>query len=175
MVRQDEARRPEPATVVLDVRTAVHDEASFELAVEAAASVVVALARSGRPTQLVTSTGVHLGRAGEESTLDRLAEVLPEGQGQLVLPTGDPRRSREIGLLVVVTGAPAPADVAAVAAGAPHGSRTILVATGPVAPAAAGRPMGPDPANVVRVDTSETPFATAWNRTMQTWNRANPS
>lgn len=169
MVRQDETRRPEPATILLDVRADAHDATSFELAVEAAASLVVALARSGRPTELVTSMGTHVGRAGEETTLDRLAEVRPEGEGPLVVPTGDARRNRDVGLLVVVTGTLGAAETTALASGAPNGARTVLVTTAVSAGAL------PDANGLVRVDAASAPFATAWTRTMQTWNRANPS
>jgi uncharacterized protein (DUF58 family) len=168
MVRQDETRRPEPATVLLDVRAEAHDPASFERAVEAAASVVVALARSGRPTELLTGGGAHLGRGDDETTLDRLASVRPEEAGCLVVPAGDARRSRDVGLLVVVTGMLSAAETAAVAA-APNSSRTGLVTTATVSGASA------DPSGLVRVDAASVPFATAWARTMQTWNRANPS
>ncbi len=169
MVRQDETRRPEPATVLLDVRAEAHDPESFERAIEAAASTVVALARSGRPTELVTSGGAHLGRGDEDTTLDRLAEVRPEEGGRFVVPAGDARRSRYVGLLVVVAGALTPAETAAVAT-APNSSRAVLVTTATVAAAATA-----DPAGLVRVDAASVPFATAWARTMQTWNRANPS
>jgi uncharacterized protein (DUF58 family) len=154
--------------VLLDVRAEAHDPASFERAVEAAASVVVALARSGRPTELLTGGGAHLGRGDDETTLDRLASVRPEEAGCLVVPAGDARRSRDVGLLVVVTGMLSAAETAAVAA-APNSSRTVLVTTATVSGASA------DPSGLVRVDAASVPFATAWARTMQTWNRANPS
>ncbi|MCU1457674.1 MAG: hypothetical protein JWL73_1766 [Actinomycetia bacterium] len=175
MVRQDETRRPEPATVLLDVRASAHDASSFELAVEAAASIVVALARSGRPTELMTSAGAILGRAAEEHTLDRLAEVrpLPTPAGQkparLLVPAADRRRNLDLGLLVVVTGRLDAAEAAALASGARNGSRTVLV-TNAVSGAAL-----PEASGLVLVDAASAPFAVAWARTMQTWNRANPS
>ena len=45
MIRQDEARWRSRAAVVLDVQPGAHDAASFEVAVEAAASVVGAAGR----------------------------------------------------------------------------------------------------------------------------------
>ena len=50
MIRQDEARWRSRAAVVLDVRPGAHDAASFEVAVEAAASV-------SRPARAAAATG----------------------------------------------------------------------------------------------------------------------
>ena len=55
MIRQDEARWRSRAAVVLDVHPDGHDDESFEVAVEAAASVVARLVRLQRRVEVVTS------------------------------------------------------------------------------------------------------------------------
>jgi uncharacterized protein (DUF58 family) len=82
MVRQNEARRRTPVLVLLDVRRSSHDHVSFERAVEAAASVVNACERAGRPWELVLSTGALIGASGRRhltSVMDELAVVEPHG------------------------------------------------------------------------------------------------
>ena len=64
MMRQNETRRRAPVLLMLDVRPATHDRASFERAVEAVASIATALDRAGRPFEVAWSTGTTVGAPG---------------------------------------------------------------------------------------------------------------
>lgn len=57
VVRQDEMPRRSRATVVLDTRAGAHRDDTFERAVSAAASVVLACARAGLLSRLMTPAG----------------------------------------------------------------------------------------------------------------------
>ena len=74
-------------TVLLDVRRGAHDDASFERAVSAAASVVVMAARRQELVRLVTTAGDDSGfvPAGDrvDQLMDRLAEVGVDSRGSL--------------------------------------------------------------------------------------------
>jgi uncharacterized protein (DUF58 family) len=93
-------------TIVLDAGAGGYPDADrFELAVDAAASVAVAAARSGFPVRVITDAGVLIevkgGPAEAETVLDRLATVttgerriaevfrLAKAGGALVLVSGD--------------------------------------------------------------------------------------
>jgi uncharacterized protein (DUF58 family) len=87
MVRQDESKRRAPVLVLLDVRSGHHDRASFELAVEATASIATALERARRPYSVMTSSGEALGHPGQRylaTVLDALAVIEPVASDRLV-------------------------------------------------------------------------------------------
>jgi uncharacterized protein (DUF58 family) len=83
MVRREEQRRRNRATVLLDARVSGHlgsgPNSSFEFAVSAAASVGVHLAQEGLIGRLITHDGTSLGAgvAFEDMLLDSLAVVKP--------------------------------------------------------------------------------------------------
>jgi uncharacterized protein (DUF58 family) len=83
MVRREEQRWRNRATLLLDSRTSAHrgsgPSSSFELAVSAAASVGVHLAQEGLSGQLITHEGINLGSgmAFEDMLLDALAVIKP--------------------------------------------------------------------------------------------------
>ena len=86
MIRQDESRRRAPVLVLLDVRSASHDRASFEIAVEAVASIVTSLEHDQRRVEVRTTSGERLGQAGRRhlaSLMDELAVIEPTGVGRL--------------------------------------------------------------------------------------------
>ncbi len=169
MVRQDESRRRAPVLVVLDVRPGAHDRASFEVAVEAAASIVHALDREGRPVELVTSLGKVLGAPGRRHTasvLDELAVVEPHGLEQF----GVALARRRAASLVAVVGTLRPADVAALGMMTRAGGMLTIVTTrAKEAPALApGRRVRPLLVGV----TPERPFPVAWNEAVLLWQRS---
>ena len=59
MIRQDEARWRSRAAIVLDVHPDGHDDESFEIAVEAVASVVARLVRLQRRVEVITSAAIR--------------------------------------------------------------------------------------------------------------------
>lgn len=87
MVREDEVPRRSRVTVVLDTRSTAFDEERFELAVSAAASVVLASASRHDPLRLLTVAGADTGfvTSGEglAQLFDHLADVSTSGSGSL--------------------------------------------------------------------------------------------
>jgi uncharacterized protein (DUF58 family) len=158
MIRQDEARWRSHAAVVLDVLPGAHDEASFEVAVEAAASVTARLARLRRRVELVTSAGEVLGTGGDprHDVIDALATVGPDDRDRLTSVLEQLRVHRKVDLIVAVLGRIAPDTLRAL--GTFGGMGVVVVLTQPAA-------LAPHPSMVV-VDASSAPFATAWNETL---------
>ena len=158
MIRQDEARWRSRAAVVLDVQPGAHDAASFEVAVEAAASVTARLARLRRRVELVTSAGEVLGTGGDprQDVIDVLATVGADDRDRLASVFEQLRAHRRVDLVVAVLGRVAPDTLRAL--GTFGGIGVVVVLTQPAA-------VTPHP-SVVVVDASSTPFATAWNETL---------
>jgi len=157
MVRQDEAAAPGRVVVVLDVRPEVHDTTSFEVAVEAIASIAVQAARDQIPLEAVTTTGAVLGRptpGALELVLDHLAVIEPERPDHLAALCAQLATRLGVGGVVVVTGA---IDAASTRAVAPlYGRCVVSVVTTKqpnVAPSIPGL-----------VDAWSQPFAPSWNR-----------
>jgi hypothetical protein len=173
--------------VVLDVRPEAHDAGSFEVAVEATASLVERLTRMRRRVEVVTSAGQPLGRTrrGGESVawgvIDQLATLAPGGDDRLASVLASLRVRRQAALVVAVMGTTAAAEIDALARLTAHGAVT-LVATRPpqdvptgdrllpprVAPMAASSTAGA----MILVDTYGVPFPIAWNETMTRWHLA---
>jgi uncharacterized protein (DUF58 family) len=158
MIRQDEARWRSRAAVVLDVQPGAHDAASFEVAVEAAASVTARLARLRRRAEVITSAGEVLGTGGDprHDVIDVLATVGPDPRDQLVTVFEQLRAHRRVDLVVAVLGRVTPDTLRAL--GTFGGIGVVVVLTQPAA-------LAPQ-TSVVVVDASATPFATAWNETL---------
>ena len=156
MIRQDEARWRSRAAVVLDVLPGAHDAASFEVAVEAAASVTARLARLRRRVEVVTSASEVLGTGGDprHDVIDLLATVGPDDHDRLPTVLENLRAHRRVDLVVAVLGRVAPDTLRAL--GMFGGIGVVVVLTQPAA-------VAPN-ASVVVVDASTTPFATAWNQ-----------
>jgi uncharacterized protein (DUF58 family) len=169
MMRQNETRRRAPVLVVLDVRPGAHERASFERAVEACASIATALARAGRPFEVVWSTGVVVGAPGRRhlaTVMDELAVVQPHGPDKIVLATTRRRSSA----VVAVMGRDLPHDAAALGVLVRDGGLLLRVATN-------GTPAGVAPARtrrfrVVAIPAYDRPFPTAWNEAMLQWQRS---
>jgi uncharacterized protein (DUF58 family) len=89
MVRREEQRWRNRATLLLDSRASAHlgsgPSSSFEVAVSAAASVGVHLAQEGLSGQLITHDGASLGSgmAFEDMLLDALAVIKPSRERDL--------------------------------------------------------------------------------------------
>jgi len=158
MIRQDEARWRSHAAVVLDVASGAHDAESFEVAVEAAASVTARLVRLRRRVEVVTSAGEVLGTGGDSrhDVIDTLATVGPDERDSLIAVLENLRAHRNVDLVVAVLGRVTPDALRALAA--LSGIGVIVVLTRPS--------VVPVDASVVVVDASTTPFATAWNQTL---------
>lgn len=180
VVREDEAQWQPRAVVLLDTRPSAHDEASFEAAVEAAASVVARLARSVLPVEVITTDGRTLGvtgsggrhgLGGEALIMDQLAVVetrAPEHLAGVVRPL---RAQVRRGLLVAVMGTLARPDLDLVnALGAPN-APLVLVRTRGDDPRTPG-PATRSSAGVIVVDGTAGRFVEAWDTAMLTRGRA---
>jgi uncharacterized protein (DUF58 family) len=158
MIRHDEARWRSRAAVVLDVGADAHDAESFELAVEATASVFARLVRQRRRVEVVASTAEVLGTGGDarHDVIDRLATVTPSRDGRLELTCANVRAHRRADVVVVVLGAVGPD--ARRALGVLAGIPVIAVLTRP-----GTLPRSP---SLTVVDATAAPFADAWNRAL---------
>ncbi len=107
MVREDEVPRRSRVTVVLDTRSTTLDDERFEVAVSAAASVVLACASRHDPLRLLTVAGADTGfvTSGEglAQVFDHLAEVSTSAAGTL-RGTLAAATSASTGAVVVVLG-----------------------------------------------------------------------
>jgi uncharacterized protein (DUF58 family) len=167
MVRQDESRRRAPVVVMLDVRPGAHDRESFEVAVEAAASIVHALDHQARPVELVTSEGKVLGQPGRRhmaGVLDELAVIEPSGLDRFAMAPG-----RRAASFVAIVGALRADDLGALGLMVRSGGLLTIVSTRTgVEPALPrGRRVRPLLVGVA----PNRPFPTAWNEAVLQWQR----
>ncbi len=168
LVRVDDAPAPGRTVVLLDTRADRYDEAAFEVAIEAVASIAATLRRTHQAVEVVTSGGETMRpgtRSGLEAVLDRLAVLEPEPTNHLTPVTAALRNRLGLGGVVLVTGA---ADDAIVdVAAALRGRRIVtLVVTRP-SPVATG----PIPV----IDAASQPFPQAWNQALRTGTRWHPA
>lgn len=165
MIRQEESRRRAPAVVLLDVREGSHDRASFEVAIEAVASIATALEAARRPFQVLTTSGRRLdlpGRRGLGALLDALAELEAGGPDQLTA-AALPISTHPV--LVAVLGRPRAHDLHALdLLVTTHGMLTV-VATHPGAPI----PTRPASPTLWCTVDDERPFPEAWNDAVLRW------
>jgi uncharacterized protein (DUF58 family) len=158
MIRQDEARWRSRAAVVLDVHSSAHDAESFEVAVEAAASITERLVRLSRQVEVVTSAGEMLGTGGDarHDVIDALATVSLQDTDRFANVLAGLRAHRRVDLVVVILGT---VDASAMhALGMLAGIGVIAVCTRPASLAASE--------SVVVVDASAAPFPAAWNHAL---------
>lgn len=180
VVREDEAQWQPRAVVLLDTRPSAHDEASFEAAVEAAASVVARLARSVLPVEVITTDGRTLGATGaggrhglggEALIMDQLAVVETSAPERLAGAVRPLRAQVRRGLLVAVMGTLSRPDLDLVnALGAPNAPVVLVRTRGEVAGAPAAETRSS--AGVIVVDGTAGRFAGAWDAAMVTRGRA---
>jgi uncharacterized protein (DUF58 family) len=166
MIREHEAPWQPRATVVLDMRADAHDAASFEVALEATASVVLRLFRMRRRVEVRASAGTPLLEPGTpgsgDAFLDRLAVLEPGGPDGLAPMLEEMRTRRGRALVVVVHGRLTAADAAQLHALA---EATTVIAV------ESRRGVEPRPApGLVAVDAVDAPFPDAWNRTVLSWS-----
>jgi uncharacterized protein (DUF58 family) len=180
MVRQDEAQWRARAVVVLDVRPGAHDHGSFELAVEATASVVDRLTRMRRQVEVVTGAGQRLGqtrggRSRSGDVMDQLATIEPGGPDRLGSVLSSVRARGRAALVVAVMGTMSATELDALGGLTAHGSVTVVATRPPldVLPgdriASPGPPAAGPTRALVLIDTYAVPFPIAWNETMTRW------
>jgi uncharacterized protein (DUF58 family) len=120
MVRQQADPSQPHATIVLDVHQASYDDATFEAAVEAAASLVVASTSRRFPVRLLTGdTLLSSGRSGKGTASPLLDHLTPlQLSDSTTLGSAATRLAGERSgqSLVVLTGSAAPEELAAITA-----------------------------------------------------------
>jgi uncharacterized protein (DUF58 family) len=171
MIRQDEMPWQTRSTILLDVRSAVHNATSLELAVSAAASIHAASHRSDALVRLLstdgTDSGFGTGHAHGEAILEHLATVDATRDNRLAGVAANLRKAGNGGsLAIVTTDRASQADLEAMARLRTRYGTIVLVLIERSAYEASGGGAGPSPAlptvtAVVRV-TGSTPFARAW-------------
>lgn len=169
MVRQDEQPWQGRVTVVLDSRASSHTEASLELAVTAAASILLAAWERGDVVTLVTTGpapagGTARGNAQVEALMEDLAALAPSTDVPLRRTLEPLSRDREGGTLVLIT--TALADAAEAAAVTRLRARfgtifTIRFERSSWGDLSGGTDLPPPAATLVPV-TADQPFAVAW-------------
>ncbi|MET0826020.1 MAG: DUF58 domain-containing protein [Acidimicrobiales bacterium] len=150
-VRQDERHQQGRTTVLLDVRRAVHTDESFERAVSAAASLLVAAVRRGDEVRLVATDGTDSGYGAGPTSVSAMLEYLA---AVVTTDRGDEVRVDHPGTLVALT---TPAGVSTTGSASGPGRRFLVVferSPGDGAGAIAGP-------STIRVAVDES-FAAAW-------------
>lgn len=162
LVRQDEMPWESRATVALDTRRQAHTAATFERAVAAAASVVVACSRQHYLLRLVTTagedTGFGSGAAHVEAIMEHLALVHPTGSGDLASAVAQLSRAGGGGALAVLLGGTERADIESIARVRRSYDHLTTVCFSHAVSDQVGRPVG----GPVVLDPSSG-FAPAWN------------
>jgi uncharacterized protein (DUF58 family) len=132
MVRREEQRWRNRATVLLDARASAHmgggPNSSFELAVSAAASAGVHLAQEGLTGQLITHEGTRLGTgmAFEDMLLDALAVIKPSKTRDLTAGIKELRTS-SAGVIIAVLGRLSESEARLLATCRQEGSQAIAL------------------------------------------------
>jgi len=107
MIRQDEMPWQTRSTILLDVRARVHNEASLEIAVSAAASIQAASGKSSSLLRLIstdgTDSGFGMGHAHTESILEHLATVAASRDDRFAGVAASLRRAGNGGSLAIIT------------------------------------------------------------------------
>jgi uncharacterized protein (DUF58 family) len=131
VVRQDVDDAQPFVVVIADTRAERYvDEDGLELAIDAAASAVVAATTGHAPFELRTPGAERVGgptHQAVEPALELLALATPDPPGTLTAEVDLVRRSRSGAVAVVVTGPPQPDELAAVAGLRTRFSRVILL------------------------------------------------
>jgi uncharacterized protein (DUF58 family) len=182
MLRQDELRVGEAATVLIDTRASAHRGGSFELALEVAASVAAALVEDGRRLRFVTTGGFDIeldaARSGPPrnrndgrwaAILDHLATVQPDAGGEDRFPIAVQSIRRDAsGPLAAVMGDAKPDELSALGALRPRVGVVLIARTLGAADGAVVRSV-PGAVIVPVEDTAD--FPDAWNQAVLSCGR----
>ncbi|MGH9208536.1 MAG: DUF58 domain-containing protein, partial [Acidimicrobiales bacterium] len=176
MIRQEEMPWDGRTTVLLDVRRPVHDEATLERAVGAAASITAASLRQHNSVRLVTTDAVDTGfgiSAGHRRViLERLAQARWSSTGSLVTAlSGVGARSATGALVVVTTSGVVGVDLNRITAL----SDTFPVLVIVTIEKASARRAPHLPGHITSIQVPERqPFATAWGSALPRRSRRRP-
>jgi uncharacterized protein (DUF58 family) len=172
MIRQHELPWQERTTVLLDVRSYAHTDASFELCVSAAASALLAAFTGGDQVRLVTTAGADSGfglvRGHVEACLERLALVERDQAASLQRSLELLTRDGGGGTLVMVVAALASTDLVRLTGLRNRFGRQVTVLFEPSSwdETAVDQAALPGVPNLVRV-TRDVSFVDAWTQIMR--------
>ncbi|HET9770569.1 MAG TPA: DUF58 domain-containing protein, partial [Acidimicrobiia bacterium] len=177
MLRQDELRFGEVATVLVDTRASAHTPDSFERALEVAASVAAALTEDGRRLRFVTTGGFEMdldaARSGPPvgprasrwaAVLEHLALATPDGgRTDAFALAVQSIRHQPSGPLAAVVGAAGAAELAALAALRPRPGLVLIAACNPTPAEPGPGTAGSVPGAIVVAAGAMERFPDAWN------------
>lgn len=152
------------SVVVLDLSEARYSGATFEEAIDVAASIAVALSAGRAPVHVRTTTGYSFGGprwSDPAAVVDYLTDVRPAREGSLLAQLALLGGERGGTALVVVTGDLAPEEIPRLAALRRRFGRVIAVS---IAPARSGGPSHPALTVVAAATADE--LAERWNRSV---------
>lgn len=168
MIREHDVPWQTRATLLLDNRSALYSPATFERAVEAAASVATALHQSRSILRLVTTsgsdTGFGTGHEHYEAIMERLAVAHRSVEARFEMTAGRLHRQAASGALIAFTGEASPDDFLKLGT---LGRRFGFVAAVRALPPNRGTPGRLPGLTVVDVDRPRA-FGDAWNAAMVT-------
>ncbi|MBK5224261.1 MAG: DUF58 domain-containing protein [Acidimicrobiia bacterium] len=174
-VRQTELPWQGRATVLLDLRNDVQTEASLDLGVSAAASVITAARRSGDLIRIVgtdgTDSGFVPGNAAYSAILEYLATVPRSAASSLTRLLDSLARTSDGGALVVISGELGPHDRTRIdAIRHRYATLTTVLVERSAWDVQAPVSVEPQRPGEIRV-RRDVPFATAWNQAMSSRSR----
>jgi uncharacterized protein (DUF58 family) len=177
MLRQDETSwESETTTVLLDTRRPLYSAESFELAVEAAASVVAALTKGRHRMRFLTTDGFEVRTSGRDrfaALMEFLAGVEPTPPGRFGGVVESLRRNGRTGPLAVITGVLPPGDAGALSSLALGFSNMIVVSMGRSGRAA---DVGAPVAGALNVGAADgVSFALGWDKAVVRCSRRVPA
>ncbi|MSO48172.1 MAG: DUF58 domain-containing protein [Thermoleophilia bacterium] len=153
-------------TIVIDTHDELYEEDTFEAAIDAVASIVLASAGAAYPIRILTTSGLRVGgqaRTDLTRIFDCLAVVEMTPRGHLIDAVDALNRERVGDTLVLVTGRIHPADLALLNPLSRRFDRILVVAM--------RRPDDPPLPSTQGVSifsvTSGAEFAQAWNRLLR--------
>jgi uncharacterized protein (DUF58 family) len=161
IVRQDVDEAQPYIVILVDLRPQGYSPASFELALDAAASTVAAAAGGNAPFELRTTGGSALGGPTNQATapaMEALALAEPTPDGSLSVELQALRRLPGGAGLVVVTGVPDPAELPALAGLRSRFQRVMLLSVTPEP-----RPPQLHPGLTVIQGSDEAQLVASWN------------
>ncbi len=176
MVRQDELPWQGRATVLVDIRQATNTEASLELVISAAASIVNASSRRQDLVRLITTdgsdSGFAAGHAHVEAIMEHLAAIEASHDAAFRRVIDRLARSSTGGALIAIVASAPPAEIERLARFRNRFGSVTVVQFDPSSWSAGGaatpRPPSPDGALHISAPGS---FADVWNVTMRTAGR----
>lgn len=171
MVRQDELPWQGRASVLVDVRAATNTEASIELVISAAASIVTASAKRQDLVRLITTdgsdTGFAAGHAHIESIMEHLASIEPSHDASFRRVLDRVARSSTGGALIAIVADIGDLELDTIAKLRNRfGSVTIVKFTPSSWDPRATEAAPPATSRVLTI-TAAQPFPETWNRAMR--------